>query len=809
MNRFSDPSTRRSRTLAAALLALAGVLGFAAPAVAADFCVSSSATLDDALEHFAATGEDTTIRIAAGEYFLQEATLNSDGDLTIAGGYSADCSSRSWDPALTVLRPGLGDRLGFAARNLSIGSVTLDEIDAFASFYAAGTAFSNGVLRLTRVRIDGPAPLGLLLHGEEVFLSESIVSNTGSSEAFGGECAVNIFGPDDGDDVVAIQHSTIVGSPGSGVCIGDHFANADQHFSVWIDNNILWGSVVDLDISATSRYVARNNIVGGFLGEFGPADPGASGGTITADPLFVDAGGFDFRLQDASPAINTGRTATFDGLPQLDIVGNARWIGPAPDRGAYESAIDGTEVLTVTDDSDLGTPGTLRWALTQANANPNVSTIRFDLPGGCPRIILLSGELPEIVTPIVIDGFSQPGSHPNTGGLIAGGGTDAVQCVWLGTVANQYGLRVPPGSAGRLNVSGIALGGFLNTAISIEGGAGSSLAGVDIFGVQPIGLFVGGTADATQIGGPDPWQKNVFRGSSGWNIALNPGSAHALVENNLIGLNPDGNSARDDNGVGIGISGSDNTIRYNAIAGTTSGVAIFDGDRNYIHHNTFGRKVGFVLCGVPPLPPCERDLPNASHGVLLQGDANDNIVEGNEIANSGGAGIRATEGQRNFLLANRIWNSVGLGIDLNAEGQDPFDNDGDPGAGALANRGLNAPAFVEALGGSRTGSVYAVLSSTNGTYVAQAYASYDCANDRPQARFLVGLGSVTISNAPPGESALGLINVRVRAPSTASLTGMAITAMVSQIDAGGYGNTSELSFCAPYEDDTIFEDGFD
>jgi hypothetical protein len=105
--------------------------------------------------------------------------------------------------------------------------------------------------------------------------------------------------------------------------------------------------------------------------------------------------------------------------------------------------------------------------------------------------------------------------------------------------------------------------------------------------------------------------------------------------------------------------------------------------------------------------------------------------------------------------------------------------------------------------------VLGVLSSTNGTYVAQAYASYDCANDRPQARFPIGSAILTITGAAPGESALALVDVPVHAPSTLSLGGLAITAMVSQVDAGGYGNTSELSFCATYEDDTIFEDDFD
>lgn len=798
----------------AAVLAFACALAAFAPAAfAATFCVSSTIALNSALDHFVDDNEDTTIRIVQGAYFVSGSALQTDSDLTIIGGYTdGSCETRSLNPSLTVLKPGSGgDSIQLHAKNLRLESLTIRDVARSVLLVARGTTFSNGRMTLGRVRFEGPATAGNVLIGEEVLVSQVLAQHSGSTSTTSfGSCALEIKGPADDDDTVTVQHSTIVNSPNKGLCINPRIGIEDIEYTLRIDNNILYGSPLDLEVGNTSRHVIRNNVIAGFATELGAQNPGASGGNISSDPLFVNAGADDYRLQNASLAINTGLTAPAPSLPSFDIVGSARWQGSAPDRGAYESNVtDIGEEIVVTDTADGNVPGTLRWAINRANASSNYSIIRFNIPGACPRIIQPGAELPGIATAIGIDGYSQPGSHPNTlNGGVFGQQTDAVVCVLIaGNTNRQYGLRVPPNTNGQLGVSGMAFSGFLNAAVAIEAGNGSSIVGNDIRNSQPLGIFVGGSAQNTRIGGPDPWQINVIRGGFDYGVALNPPSTGTRVENNLIGLEPSGNGTIAGNGVGIGISASDNTIIDNAIAGSESMGVLITGDRNTVRNNVLGRKVGFVFC--PIGVPCSLDLANGSHGVLIQGTATRNVIEANIIANSGGDGICATSGQQNLFLGNRIWNSGQLGIDLGDNGNDAANNDTLPGEAAKPNRGINPPITSSARGGDRTGSARGRMQTTNGRYVLQAFASNECANGG-QGQWFVGYAVVDITSATPSANGVVFFDVPLRtANPQPSLLNKFVTVSAMQIDASGYGHSSEMSTCVSYFDDTIFKDGFD
>lgn len=211
--------------------------------------------------------------------------------------------------------------------------------------------------------------------------------------------------------------------------------------------------------------------------------------TLNVDPLFVDAAAGNFRLQGASPAINSGRTDV-NLVGQQDFEGNPRWFGQAPDRGAFESNIGSTSpVLTVTNTNDSG-PGSLRQALIDANAAADLNTIRFNIAGACPRTITLASLLPDIVHPVAIDGYSQPGASRNTAVL----GWNATLCVVLSggnQITGAYGFNVNTGASANATVSieGIAFSGHSIAAAQFIGGRDHRFTGNQ----------VGGTVGATLL----------------------------------------------------------------------------------------------------------------------------------------------------------------------------------------------------------------------------------------------------------------------------------------------------------------------
>ena len=64
--------------------------------------------------------------------------------------------------------------------------------------------------------------------------------------------------------------------------------------------------------------------------------------------------------------------------------------------------------IPVSDTLDDTNPGSLRWAVGQANAQPG-STIVFQIPGTGVQTIALASPLPELTAAVTIDGTTQTG----------------------------------------------------------------------------------------------------------------------------------------------------------------------------------------------------------------------------------------------------------------------------------------------------------------------------------------------------------------------------------------------------------------
>jgi hypothetical protein len=87
-------------------------------------------------------------------------------------------------------------------------------------------------------------------------------------------------------------------------------------------------------------HIIRNNVFFSSINRISVSDsPSLSGASYTGsnniqqDPSLANPQGFDFRLRSTSPAIDS---ATSQMAPSVDIIGNRRPLGIAPDIGAYE-----------------------------------------------------------------------------------------------------------------------------------------------------------------------------------------------------------------------------------------------------------------------------------------------------------------------------------------------------------------------------------------------------------------------------------------------------------------------------------------
>src|SRR4029450_3430467 len=95
--------------------------------------------------------------------------------------------------------------------------------------------------------------------------------------------------------------------------------------------------------------------------------------------------------------------------------------------------------FTVTNTNDTGA-GSLRQAIDDANGTPGADTIAFNIPGAGGHTLTPQSLLPTIIEAVTIDGYTQPGSSPNTN---ATGGLNSVLQIEIdGTVAPNRGITI-------------------------------------------------------------------------------------------------------------------------------------------------------------------------------------------------------------------------------------------------------------------------------------------------------------------------------------------------------------------------------
>jgi hypothetical protein len=753
---------RQSTVLALAMsLFSTGIFG-SSNAYALEICVNSASALQSAFSLGQLQSSAYKIKLAQGLYALNSGNVfEFSAPTTLEGGYSSNCSSRTVDPANTVVSIGSGHP--FDLRQLSASPVALLSIDGITFqngnqgvFLGAGSFgdFSNdeGKVVLTRSRftqlaggfggLGNTGPVTVQVFDGEINIENVIFDHLNSS----GTCGVSLLSQ--GGAYVRLNHVSAELPGGDDFCMDDDNDSSGIHFSV--SNSILWSADGGQTIFRAGTNSGRkldldHDIYQGQLS--------SGGGTITSPinsaPGWIDPVNGNYRLKTSplSPAINSGTTAVTRGEPATDIEGHLRIIGSAPDRGAYESAFNNQSTLTVTNAFDSGA-GSLRQAMLDANSSPAIAhAIKFDIRGAnqvptCPAVIALNSTLPAIDSTVFIDGYSQLLSTPNT----SVDSFNANLCIMIkpasGTLSNALRVLSSAGATASLTLRGVGLGGF-GQPLVLLGGKGHVIAGnqlgsvahgISLPGASLSAITIGVNASGSLIiGGINAADRNVIGGAgvSGISIQSTVTSTpdKCQIVNNLIGLDPNGILAAANN-FGIDASGLGCSIVGNRIAGNSIVNLWIQGADNIAQQNLIGFNIqdnGFFTdtTGI---------LVTGSGNVIGAGGNGGSITANTMRYNiAGGIVVKGDSATGNSINANRIYdnggNSNGMDIDLiptgGASGPTPNDSsDLDSGPNDLQNFPL-AKGLVYTAPGSidRPAILTAQLVSQPGFYRIDAYFS--------------------------------------------------------------------------------------
>ena len=245
--------------------------------------------------------------------------------------------------------------------------------------------------------------------------------------------------------------------------------------------------------------------------------------------------------------------------------------------------------FVVTNVNDHGT-GSLRDAITNANATPGLDNVVFNIPGPGVKVISLTTVLPAITDAVVIDATTQPGYA----------GTPLIELDGSGAGFNASGLTI---TGGGTTIRGFAIGSFKGPGIAVNGGENNVIQG------NYIGINATGTtkkpndngvslsnASNNQIGGTTAAARNVISGNNF--DAIEVAGSNNTIQGNFIGTNPAGTAAMENNSNGVALDqGSNNLIggtvpgAGNLISANQTGISSFSASGNTIQGNLIGTDV--------------------------------------------------------------------------------------------------------------------------------------------------------------------------------------------------------------------------
>jgi parallel beta-helix repeat protein len=409
--------------------------------------------------------------------------------------------------------------------------------------------------------------------------------------------------------------------------------------------------------------------------------------------------------------------------------------------------------FTVTNTNDSGA-GSLRQAITDANAAGTNDTITFNIPGGGVKKIAPLTPLPIISgitnNALTIDGTTQPGwSVGNlvielSGENLSGPSARGLQFISMAPTPQSF-------------VRGLTINRFEETGIYIQDSQRITIEGcfigTDATGTLDFGNLVGinirfGSTftENITIGGTTAAARNVISGNNFIGIKIFGGNDY-FIKGNYIGTDRTGNAPLP-NGVGIQatailtVIGGTTAAEGNVISGNTDRGIVLDSSQNTVQNNY----IGVGADGITPLG-------NGSDGIDIINSLNfviigNHLIQDNIIANNKNSAISIFPANNhpigNKIAENSIYNNDNgfganeIGIDLDDDGITPNDaGDTDTGGNNLQN----FPVLTSATVGVSGTSIVGTLNSTpNTTYRLEFFAN---TTDRREGKRFLGFQNFT------------------------------------------------------------------
>jgi CSLREA domain-containing protein len=331
---------------------------------------------------------------------------------------------------------------------------------------------------------------------------------------------------------------------------------------------------------------------------------------------------------------------------------------------------------------------TMRAAIEEANRHRGPDTIAFAIPGSGVHTITLGSVLPTIsdkTGPTFIDGYTQPGSSPNTDPLISN--ARIMVQISAPTDRGSNGMVVTsPGNTIRglaffkLGDS-IALKGSSASGNTVVGNfVGTDAAGnyVSTKGLPGDGIALRSGAHHNSIGGTASTgdtciertaaERNVVSGNSFRGVALfGEGTKYNCIINNIVGLGPAGDKALPNHTHGIDVNRGSS---LNQVGGTGQGmINVVSGNMENgvevshlsttVGNRVVGNFIGTDVTGATG-PPYAL---NGKSGVHLEDHVVNSEVVDNVIGNNADSGVWIEQGSTGTVVRG---NQIGLSLNGNS-----------------------------------------------------------------------------------------------------------------------------------------------